>query len=331
MTETSPPAFSLDWPFACGAPTANAVFRAVPEDFRVDEIFDIEPSGSGEHVMLLVRKRGENTGWVAKQIAELAGVKPMDVGYCGLKDRHAVTTQWFSVYLGTRTEADWTALNSDSVAVLRVARHHQKLRRGMHTGNRFSILLREFDGDRTHTEQRLLWLQAHGAPNYFGDQRFGRGVGNLPRAQRMLVEGERVHDKQLKGLIISAARSYLFNQVLAARVRQQTWLERLEGDVAGSELSTGPLWGRGRPLVSAQLLGLESEILAGFADWANALEHVGLSQERRVLVMPLGDLTWQWEGDGLRLDFHLGVGCFATALLRELAELRQMSAPVNML
>lgn len=333
MTDTATaalPAFSLNWPFVCGAPQASAFFRASAEDFGVDEVLGFEPSGSGEHVLLHLRKRGENTQWLAKQIARVAGVKPMDVGYCGLKDRHAVATQWFSVYLGNKPEPDWQPLQSPSVEILQVARHAQKLRRGMHSGNRFVIVLRQVDGDRQDIERRLLQLRAAGAPNYFGDQRFGREGGNLPQAHKMLVEGERIRDQQLRGLILSAARSYLFNLVVAARVENQTWQQDLPGDIGVNGVASAPLWGRGRPLVSAAALALESSVLAPWKPWTDALEYVGLAQERRALVMPVPDLTWVWRETDLQLSFTLGVGCFATALLRELAELKQMPDSANM-
>lgn len=326
MTETvvGMPEFDLNWPKALGEPEASADFRTQNEDFMVYEELGFEPEGEGEHVFLQICKRGENTAWVAKQIARLANVKPMDVGYSGLKDRHAVTTQWFSVYLGNKPEADWQALTSETVTVLQVGRHPQKLRRGMHACNRFTIKLRNFTGDQSITEQRLHWIRAHGVPNYFGDQRFGRGGGNLPQAQRLLVDGERIRDKQLRGLILSAARSYLFNLVLASRIRTQTWLQLLEGDVAVDGFSTGPLWGRGRSLVTGDALALETEALQDFSAWTDALEYVGLSQERRALVMPAGDLTWKWQEQDLVLEFSLGSGCFATALLREVLMLRKV-------
>src|SRR4051812_39511626 len=125
--------FPIDFPRAFGDLNASADFRVEPQDFQVDEFLGFEPSGQGEHVCLQIRKRGENTAWVAEKIAELAKVAVMDVGYCGRKDRHAVTTQWFSVYLPkVDVEPTWESLNSDSIQVLAIARHQQKLRRGDH-------------------------------------------------------------------------------------------------------------------------------------------------------------------------------------------------------
>src|SRR3954469_3355058 len=128
--------FSIDFPRAYGALTASADFRTELEDFQVDEYLGFEPCGQGEHVYLQIRKRGDNTAWVAEKIAELAQVAVMDIGYCGRKDRHAITTQWFSVYLPKiEQEPNWELLNSESVQLLHAARHQQKLRRGDHERN----------------------------------------------------------------------------------------------------------------------------------------------------------------------------------------------------
>jgi len=319
--------FSLDWPYAYGAPGVDAVFRREPEDFRVDEELGFAPCGEGEHVYLQILKRGDNTDWVARQIARLAGVQPMDVGYCGLKDRHAVTTQWFSVYLAipkaaAASEPDWSALNTDSIDVLRVCRHRQKLRRGMHRGNRFEIRLRDLSAPVVH--ERLEQVFQQGVPNYFGEQRFGHEGNNLQVAQALLTGEQRIKNRQKRGLMLSAARSYLFNRVLAKRVADGNWRQCLSGDSGAAEVvpyPTGPLWGRGRPLVSEQTLALEAEVLAPWQHWSEGLEHVGLTQERRRLCLLPESASWEMAGRDLILRFNLPPGTFATAVLRELAHL----------
>lgn len=314
--------FSLDFPRAYGALSATAIFRALPEDFQVDEDLGYSPSGSGEHVFLHVYKRGENTAWVAEKIAELAGVNVMDVGYCGRKDRHAVTAQWFSVYLPKAPEPDWTLLNSESIQLLSVSRHQHKLRRGEHQQNSFVIRLRNVQTDsRELLQQKIESIFAHGVPNYFGEQRFGIGGNNLNEADAILVGGKRYRDKQKRGLMLSAARSYLFNQVLAARVLSNNWTSLLDGDV--SSQPSGPLWGRGRPLVSSVLLELEQGALLPWAAWCDGLEHAGLSQERRSLQLIPRNAAYKWINDDLVVQFSLDAGEFATAILREVAELQQ--------
>ena len=148
----------------------------------------------------------------------------------------------------------------------------------------------------------------------------------MPQAQRLLVEGERIRDRQKRGMIMSAARSYLFNLVLAQRVASGSWRQLLEGEVLVDGVATGPLWGRGRAQGRDLVAALEAEVLVGWQDWCNSLEHMGLSQERRALVLQPVNLSWQWQGDNLVLGFGLGKGDFATSILREIC---QLQASVN--
>lgn len=320
--------FSLEFPRAYGALTATAFFRAQPEDFQVDEELGYAPSGSGEHVFLHVCKRGENTAWVAGKIAELAKVNVTDVGYCGRKDRHAVTAQWFSVYLPKAPEPDWTLLNTDSIQLLSTARHQTKLRRGEHRQNNFVIRLRDVQTeDRDLLQQKIDKIFVLGVPNYFGEQRFGLAGNNLQEAEAILVGGKRYRDKQKRGLMLSAARSYLFNQVLAARVLANNWASQIEGEI--NPHPSGPLWGRGRPLVSGTLLELEQNALAGWAAWCDGLEHAGLSQERRALQLIPRNARCAWEANDLILYFSLDAGEFATAILQEFAVLQNQSNEVS--
>ena len=322
--------FPLNFPLAYGAVTAHANFRVCAEDFQVVEDLGFSPVGAGEHVYLWVEKRGENTAWLAEQIARLAGVKIQDVGYAGRKDRHAVTRQWFSVYLPQREgykEPDWQRLNSDSVTLLAVSRHSRKLRKGEHKGNQFVIGLRQVQlSDPVAFGQKLDAVFAEGVPNYFGEQRFGHYGNNLLEAQRLLVEAKPYRDKQKRGLILSAARSYLFNQVLAGRVEAGNWRTLIPGEP--SDQPTGPLWGRGRPLAAEPLLAFEASLLSPWSDWCNGLEHVGLNQERRPLVLKPVSASYQWLAeDHLQLCFTLETGAFATAVLRELFVLENQQLP----
>lgn len=316
------PNFSLDFPYAYGQPEATASFRVEPEDFQVDENLGFEPVGEGEHIYLHVWKRGENTAWVAEKIAELAQVKVMDVGYCGRKDRHAVTTQWFSIYLPKNESApDWAALNSDTIKILSISRHQHKLRRGDHDTNRFIIRLRDFVvADKSGFEQKIEKVLVQGVPNYYGEQRFGRNGNNLPEAQAILVEGKRIRDKQKRGLILSAARSYLFNRIVAERVSANNWQNLIEGEP--ESYPTAPLWGRGRSAATSSALILENHALEPFFGWCNGLEHAGLSQERRALILKPDNISWRWIDSDIEVSFSLGSGEFATTILRELAILQ---------
>jgi tRNA pseudouridine13 synthase len=331
-----------DWPRAWGDPPIAAVMRAAPEDFIVDEVLGFAPDGEGEHALLQIRKRGANTEFVARALARHAGVRQGDVSYAGLKDRHAVTTQWFSVHLPGQPDPDWSALESDELRIITSARHSRKLRRGALRANRFRITLRDVAGDDDALAARLDLIAREGVPNGFGPQRFGRHGDNLARAAEMFAGG-RIRDRSLRGLYLSAARSFLFNEVLARRISERTWNVALPGDVmmldgshshfhidaVDTEIQrrvaafdihpTGPLWGRGTSPVSGASLALERSVIARHEEWCRGLEMAGLNHERRSLRLPVKAMSWlQPEAGTLQVGFELPAGAYATAVMREI-------------
>ncbi|MGD8525033.1 MAG: tRNA pseudouridine(13) synthase TruD [Thioalkalispiraceae bacterium] len=337
-------AFSLPvFAFAHGGPAVKGQIRRCPADFQVDEILGFEPDGQGEHFLLHVRKTNTNTEWLARQLAKFVGIKPMDVSYAGLKDRNAITTQWFSVRLPGNAEPDWQAFATQDYQVLQAQRHSRKLRRGSLQGNRFNIRVTGLDGDLELLETRLQRIQQQGVPNYFAEQRFGHGGDNLEMADKLLTAGQRIKNRHKRSLYISAARSFLFNQVCAARVENHSWLTGLAGDammLAGSHsffiaenidttiqqrlaqgdiMTTGPLWGRGQLPTQAQASALEEQVLAPYAQWLQGLEQLGLKQERRALCVKPHDMRWQIDTQQycLQVEFTLPAGSYATSVLRE--------------
>lgn len=328
-------------PFAFGVPPLQAQLRSRPEDFCVDEDLGFAPDGSGEHVFVRVEKRGANTEWVARALAQFAGVPVESVSYAGLKDRHAVTRQTFSIPVPLKRELDWQTLVHDEFRVIEACRHSRKLRRGALRGNRFRIVLRAATGDRDAAAARLATITARGVPNYFGEQRFGRDGDNLARAAAMF-DGRRV-SRHERGLLLSAARAQIFNDVLASRVAENTWDGALAGEVwmldgsqsifgpetltedlrlrlaTGDIHPTGPLWGRGTLRSGEDVAQREQAAAAQQAPLARGLEQAGLAQERRSLRLRAQELAWHWDGDALVVAFGLPAGCYATTLLRELA------------
>ena len=332
-------------PRAFGGPVLRARMRSVPEDFQVDEIPAFEPSGEGEHLLLTIRKRGQNTAHVAGRLARWAGVPEMGVSYAGQKDRHAVTTQRFSVHLPKRVAPDLALLDDEDVQVVESTWHNRKLQRGALAGNRFGLVLRGVEGVRGDIDARLAQVAARGLPNWFGEQRFGREGGNVGAALSMFA-GRRVRKDQ-RSMLLSAARSQLFNQVLAARVAQGSWDAPLDGEVwmlDGSRSVFGPepwsealaqrlaafdihpsapLWGAGELRSQGEAAALE---LAAIADETSlalraGLEQAGLKQERRALRLRPTGLRHEWRADDvLWLGFELPPGCYATAVLQELGE-----------
>ena len=335
---------------AHGAPVLAARMRVAPEDFFVEELPAFEASGAGEHLLLTVEKRGMTTAFAARRIAQWAGVAEPAIGHAGLKDRHAITRQRLSVWLPKKVAPDIAALQSDDLRVLEHAWHARKLPRGALAGNRFVLVLREVAGEREAIEARLAAIARRGVPNHFGEQRFGRGGGNVQQAVAMFA-GRRVKREE-RSMLLSAARSELFNRVLDARVAAGSWDSGLDGEVwmldgsrsvFGPEAATpemqarldafdihptGPLWGEGELRSSGQARAIELGALQGdSADrLRSGLERARLKQERRALRLLPQELAWEWQDPAtLVLRFALPPGSYATTVLRELGEVRDAS------
>jgi tRNA pseudouridine13 synthase len=331
-----------DWARANGPAELSARIRSVPEDFRVEEVLGFEADGEGPHVMLTVEKREANTHWVAEQLARAAGIHGREVGYAGLKDRHAVTLQSFTLNLDRRPEPDWSALAGNGIKVLKSARHRRKLKTGALEGNRFKLVLRDLSGPVATLVPRLQAIQAQGVPNYFGMQRFGRGAANLEKAEAALSGRLRIHDRRLFSLLLSTARSLIFNDVLSERVKAGNWNKLLQGEVLmldgsrsvfkavegdaelprrmeqGDVHPTGPLWGRGEPLTSGEVQALEAGVAERHPGMAKGLVKVGVEMARRSLRLAVKDFAWQETSEGLVLEFFLPAGAYATTVLGEL-------------
>src|SRR6202012_4287733 len=223
------------WPNAYPASGPSATLKLLNENFIVTELPLQLPSGEGEHIWLDIEKNGANTAFVAQQLADAAGVQERDVGYAGLKDRYAITRQWFSIYLpikkGEGETPDLTLLQRPEFKVLSQSRHVKKLRPGDLLGNRFRIVLRDVTGDREAVAANLEAVASQGVPNYFGAQRFGHDGGNVEQGRAMLAREIRVRHPKKKGIYLSAVRSFVFNEVLALRIRQGLWGRTLPGDV----------------------------------------------------------------------------------------------------
>ncbi|MCX7091977.1 MAG: tRNA pseudouridine(13) synthase TruD [Methylobacter sp.] len=329
------------WPYVYGQPSGSGKIRSMPEDFIVKEHLSFEPSGSGEHVFLQIEKTGENTDYVARQLSRFANVRQRDVSYAGLKDRYAVTTQWFSVWLPGKADPDWTQFESDSMKVLHVVRHARKLKRGVLSGNSFKLTIRDWQGDKAKTLQQLEQIKARGIANYYGSQRFGNEGQNVNKALAMF-QGAKTGREQ-RSLYLSAARSYLFNRILAYRVTQNNWDQPVIGDTYQFDLShscfqseqpdaeiirrlaakeihpTGVLWGKGNADVSADALGIEQTVIGEHALLAQGLIAGAVDRDRRALRVNVQDLQWRFIDDAtLELCFTLAPGSYATSVLREI-------------
>jgi tRNA pseudouridine13 synthase len=340
-------AAALAPPLAHGAAPSAGELRQQPEDFCVEEELGFAPAGAGAHLLLKVQKRNANTLWVARRLARAAGCGAGAVGFAGLKDRRALAVQWFSVPR-PRKEIDWSALGENDFTVLEWHAHHRKLPRGALAGNCFRVRVRTSGSGAEFAAllaPRLAAIERAGVPNYFGPQRFGRAGANLAPPRNAQVSREQ------RGFMLSAARSLLFNALLAARVREGDWNRLRAGDVAvldgrGSIFSveqpdeslvqrcaqlaihpTGPLWGIGEPPSAAGVQALEIGVAGEWPAQRALCEAAGMPQERRSLRLRVAGLALEEEPQAVLLSFRLPRGGYATAVLRELVTAAAAAAP----
>ena len=319
----------------------SGIIRSQPSDFKVDEIASFQPSGKGEHVFIQIKKTGENTDWVAGLLAKIANVPKKDISYAGMKDRNAITTQWFSVQMPGKEAPDWQQQLPNSINVLQQTRHHRKLRRGALKGNRFTLVIRELEGDIGATKILCEKIKAMGVPNYYGEQRFGHNLYNLKSAENWFKAGFKLKSRSKRSIFLSAARSWIFNHILSQRVMDGSWNQAQTGDVFmlnGSHSCfphdgdpsliertqqqdihpTGALWGKGSLLTTDKIAILEQQIAEQFDHLATGLIQYGLKQERRSLRLSVNEFEYNFKADNLCLSFSLPAGSFATVVLREL-------------
>lgn len=331
---------ALDPPRLHDLPRVDGVLRQSPEDFVVEEIPAYAPSGEGSHCFLHIQKTGMTTQDAIRRIAEALGVDRRAAGSAGLKDRHAVTTQWLS-FEGIRPE-DALALELADLKVLEAVPHEKKLKTGHLRGNRFVLQVREVPEDQrapiVAAAQKL-----DRVPNYFGEQRFGRDGLNIPDAKRWLAEGGRSpRDRFRKRFLVSAWQSAGFNALAARRVADGTLDQVLEGDLlmtdrggtfvadelvscqARADLGevdpTGPMFGRDMRWPEGPAKALEEEVFEAEGFTVEALARMGklgLGTRRALRLWPR-DLTAEVTEGGFRIAFELPSGAYATVVLREL-------------
>lgn len=341
------------WPRVLDAgfgPPPKGDYRMTPEDFCVEEVLGFFPQGEGEHLWLWLEKRDLTTIMVARELARACGVPVRNIGYAGMKDRVAVTRQWFSVHLpGCQAPEDLAErLAPLAVRLLEQHRHPRKLKRGVHRGNHFRLRISGEAAMDDQLEARLHWLRQQGVPNYYGPQRFGPHGRNLHRAMSVLERGWRKRDDR-DGMLLSSARSYLFNQQLARRIKAGDWNAALPGDVMmldGSESlfaietgaseaeleqladraasldvhPTGILWGQGESRTQAMPAGYEAQLAESCPGLCRGLVSVGVKVARRALRVRPAEAVLRREADHCWLSFSLPKGAYATSLLRELMD-----------
>ncbi|MCB1604838.1 MAG: tRNA pseudouridine(13) synthase TruD [Xanthomonadales bacterium] len=324
--------------------SARGQIKCKDADFIVTEHTDIDFTGDGEHLWLYVEKINSNTDWVAKQLSNICQVPRMQVGFAGLKDRHAITRQWFSVQLPK--VSDISKINSalpDEIQIINSSWHNRKLKTGQLDYNHFEILIRNIEGDKNSVDENIENIKRFGFPNYFGPQRFGIEMGNIEKAKDWFSGTYKVKNKNLKSLLISTARSYIFNSIVAERIKQGIWNKSVKGDIfqlQGSnswfkdsdatpdEISTrlkdfdinitAAMWGENQSISNDECLVLEENIASQFQTFQQGLTKFRLKQERRSIRCIASELSHEWFDKNLKLSFSLQPGSYATGLIREI-------------
>ncbi|OOF69880.1 tRNA pseudouridine(13) synthase TruD [Rodentibacter caecimuris] len=325
------------------APKATALLKARHEDFLVTEELGYEMSGDGEFVAVKVRKTDCNTLFVGEQLANFAGISGKNMSYAGLKDRKAVTTQWFSLQMPGKLTPDFSQFQFDGIEILEVTRHNRKIRIGSLQGNYFELLLRDvLETDELNT--RLTLVQQNGFPNYFMEQRFGHNGNNLAQAECWAKGEINIKDRKKRRFYLSAARSDIFNKIVSARLEQDIANQVLPGDIiqlSGSNsrfnaqeseltqlqtrlaqqdiLLTAPLIGENNLLASE----FENKLLQEHQIFNDLMKQTKMKADRRPILVKPQHFTWQFNQEGLRLAFYLPAGSYATAMVREIVKIKE--------
>ncbi len=328
--------------------TAQGEIRTSPEDFSVIEHIETDFTHSGEHLWFKLEKINSNTAWVATQLASACKVPARQVGYAGMKDRHAVTQQWFSVQLPKITDINIIKDKlPDEVTMLEHHWHKSKLKTGQLTANEFKLVVRNITGDVSTVVDTIQSIKQRGVPNYFGPQRFGHDLNNIQQAQDWFTGQIRVNNKKMRGILISTARSHIFNLIVAERIRQGIWHQVIPGDIVqldGShswfpasdatetELTerlaafdihlTAALWGEDNVQSTSQCAEFENSMAATLPDYQSGFTRHRVKQDRRAIRTYPHELKHAWHDDALQISFKLQPGAYATSVLREIIQTR---------
>ncbi|PCI67733.1 MAG: hypothetical protein COB38_09325 [Gammaproteobacteria bacterium] len=355
-----------DLPFAHSQqpPTCKGYLRQKDSDFQVLEVLSFKPCGFGEHLFLQIEKQSSNTDWVIRQLIKKSGLIRKDIGYAGKKDRHSISCQWFSLHLPGKSELIDTTdfieqLNGEGYRVVNHVRHNKKLRIGSILKNEFKITLRELS--ETIDVKNIEKIRNIGFPNYFGYQRFGRSYNNLNLANELLIKGIKINNRNTRGLVLSSARSFLFNLQLALRVEETSWNSEIDGDCfmlnnSRSYFSTkescntktqeceneerqsiqkrlnsgdihicGWLPGKQKSEVVSKSKELEEKSINNMNRWIDSLSELGMDSSRRAYRTLASDLECEQKENVVTISFSLPSGSYATSLLRELVDFKDLS------
>ena len=323
--------------------------RARDGHFVVEEIPLYDASGTGSHLYLNFTKERLTTKEACGIISGASGVNEKEIGFAGMKDKHAVTTQTFSIPVPNMNSGDVDLLiaRMESLPMkLNWAKlHGNKLRTGHLLGNRFTILISGIDGsidsalEKAEAVGRM--IKERGIPNYFGEQRFGAEGDNHEKGMKIINGTMRVGNRWLRRFLVSSFQSHMCNIYLSERFNRGLFWRILEGDIAkkhdtgglfevsdekecqkrfdSHEISfTAPIYGSKMWSASGEPGRLEQEIFSSCGVSAEQLASAGVEGTRRLGRLLVPDLVARKSAEGLTVSFSLPKGAFATTVMREI-------------
>lgn len=327
-------------------PGVGGVIRREVDDFQVEEVPAYPFAGEGDHLYLRLEKRDMNTRYAIEFLRDKLGIPEAEMGWAGLKDRRAITSQWISVPASAEPQLEAAMAELPDARILETTRHTNRLAVGHLAGNRFRILIRDPEGTPEAARAILDKLTAYGVPNYFGPQRFGKFGDNAWRGQQLLTSGKFRKGRWLDKLLTSALQSHLFNEWAKLRLERGLYHTVIDGDIAVKHASggkfqvgdgateapraealeisaTGPLFGRKYHEAQDAARALEDEVLAAHGLDRTAFKPLG--GDRRPLRFPMADLGFEVVPEGYWVSFFLPKGGFATAVLQEIMKVTNLA------
>lgn len=343
-------ALVFDLPYISAAlPGIGGQLRATPDHFIVEEVPLYHPSGEGQHLYVNLTKEALTTRDVQEKLADLFKLPNGAIGFAGMKDKYARTTQTFSLNVGHVDEgfvqdAFERAQVHLPVTVNWVKLHRNKLKLGHLLGNKFVVTITDLAGEGAAVQQQAeaiaTVIRNRGLPNYYGPQRLGTHGSNVRRGLELILGHKQIRNRWVSNLLKASVQSYLCNRYLARRFDADYFDSLMVGDVA-KKYDTGglfevedlaaeqPRYEQKAISFTAPMYGPKMWAAQGPAgefeaavlhDEGLTIEQLGkarLNGTRRMGRLLLDDLVVEPVEIGLRLSFSLPKGAFATTVLRE--------------
>lgn len=327
-------------------PGTGGKLKERDEDFIVEEIPLYGPSGEGQHVYVRLARKGMTTRDVENRLKDLFGLKNRAIGYAGKKDKHAWTTQTFSLDMpkAELDEVRQTLEGEEDFELVWVERHRNKIKRGHLVGNLFTVAITDTDPEAGEALERAREvaeaIEARGVANFYGEQRFGKYGDNAEQGLE-IIRGERREGRRwLRNLLKNSYQSELFNQWLSARIDRGWFSEIFEGDVAKKTdtgglfdvedieqerprfqdreiVYTGPMYGDELWWASGTPGELEKEVFEAAEVTMEELAAANLRGSRRRALLYLEELEVSEHPRGVQVKFSLPKGAYATVVMRE--------------